>query len=262
MVTAGTGGGGPWHDDGMTSPASDQGPGTAAAYNTIAAGYSAENDSSLLNEYYNRPAIRSLLGDVTGRHVLDAGCGSGPTLVDLINGGATAVGIDGSQAMLDIARERLGPEAELRVADLGDPLPFGDAVFDDVICSLALHYLEDWQPPLAEMRRVLKPGGRLILSVEHPFAIWLGSQQEGKRTNYFSTRPRAEVWDMGGQRADLTFWDRSLSTMLQSFLEAGFRILHVSEPGPAAEAIEKFPEAFTNRDDPRFLAYLFVVLEA
>lgn len=67
---------------------------------------------------------------------------------------------------------------------------------------------------------------------------------------------------MGGQNADPTFWDRSLSTMLQSFLQAGFRITHVSEPAPAPEAIAKFPDFFKDRDDPRFLAFLFVVLEA
>lgn len=245
----------------VTSPRSDQGPRNAAAYDAIADAYSAENDSSLLNEYYNRPAIRRLLGDVTGRHVLDAGCGSGPTLVDLVEGGATVVGIDGSQAMLDLARSRLGPDTDLRVADLGAPFPFDEAIFDDVVCSLALHYLEDWQSPLAQMRRVLKPGGRLILSVEHPFAIWFAAQQEGTKTNYFSTRSRREN-DMAGQSADLTFWDRSLSTMLQSFLEAGFRIAHVGEPGPALEAIERFPDFFKDREDPRFLAFLFVVLEA
>jgi ubiquinone/menaquinone biosynthesis C-methylase UbiE len=245
----------------MAAPTSHQGPSTAAAYDTIADAYSAENDSSLLNEYYNRPAIRSLLGNVAGRHVLDAGCGSGPTLVDLVEGGATVVGIDGSQAVINIARNRLGPDADLRVADLGDPLPFDDAIFDDVVCSLALHYLEDWQPPLTEMRRVLKPGGHLILSVEHPFAIWFAAQQEGRKTNYFSTRSRREQ-DMAGKSVDLTFWDRSLSTMLQSFLEVGFRIAHVGEHGPAPEAIERFPDSFKDREDPRFLAFLSLVLEA
>lgn len=234
----------------------------AAAYDSIADGYSAENDSSLLNEYYNRAEIRGLLGDVTTRHILDAGCGSGPTLVDLVDAGATVVGIDSSQAMLDVARRRLGPGPELQVADLSDPLPFDGAVFDDVVCSLALHYLERWRSPLEEMKRVLKPRGRLVLSVEHPFAIWFASQQEGEKTSYFETRRRTERWSVGGQSADLTFWDRSLSTMLQSFLEAGFRITHVSEPGPTPEAVAKFPDFFKDREDPRFLAFLFVVLEA
>ncbi len=245
----------------MTSNSPHAERGSAAAYDAVADAYAAENASSLLNEYYNRPAIRALLGDVAGRHVLDAGCGSGPTLVDLVAGGARAVGIDGSPAMIDIARERVGSKVELKVADLADSLPFDDGVFDDVVCSLALHYLEDWATPLAEMKRVLKPGGRLVLSVEHPFAIWLGARDDGVKTNYFATRVRHEH-DIAGQSVELTFWDRSLSSMLKSFIAAGFRIAHVDEPGPSPEAFERFPDFFKDREDPRFLAFLFVVLEA
>ncbi|WP_404287288.1 class I SAM-dependent methyltransferase [Glutamicibacter arilaitensis] len=234
----------------------------AAAYDQIADGYTAENDTSLLNEYYNRPAIRALLGEVKGHHVLDAGCGSGPNIVDLLELGATVVGIDGSAAMLEIARDRLGVEADLRVADLAAPLPFEDETFDDVLCSLSLHYLKDWQDTLAQIKRVLKPGGRLILSVEHPFATWFGQREAGVKTNYFETRSRTENWEMGGQETELTFWDRSLSAMVKAFLEAGFRLTHLEEPAPSPEAIDKFPEFFKDRQDPRFLAFLFIVLEA
>ncbi|WP_067541002.1 class I SAM-dependent methyltransferase [Nocardia crassostreae] len=245
----------------MGTPTQRTGSGGAGAYDPIAEAYAAENATSLLNEYYNRPAIRNLLGDVTGKHVLDAGCGSGPTLVDLIEGGATAVGIDGSQALIDIATDRVGAAAELHVGDLADPLPFGDNTFDDIVCSLALHYLEDWNSPLAEMRRVLKPGGRLILSVEHPLVMWFTQLQTGETTNYFATRQR-KMTDMAGQDADLTFWDRSLSTMFRTFFDSGFRVTRVEEPGPAPEAVERFPEFFQDREDPRFLAFLFLVLEA
>lgn len=240
-------------------------PGRAAAYDPIAEAYAAENATSLLNEYYNRPAIRDLLGDISGKHVLDVGCGSGPTLVDLIEGGATAVGIDGSKALIDIARDRVGSATELYVADLAEPLPFDDSTFDDVVCSLTLHYLEDWHSPLTEIRRVLKPGGRLILSVEHPLVMWFTALQAGNKTNYFATRPRHET-DLAGQDADLLFWDRSLSTMFKTFFDTGFRVTHLDEPGPAPEARERFPEFFADfadfadKDDPRFLAFLFLVL--
>ena len=55
--------------------------------------------------------------------------------------------------MVELARERLGGDATLLVADLGAPLPFADGAFDDVIVSLVLHYFEDWTAPLAELRR-------------------------------------------------------------------------------------------------------------
>ena len=77
-------------------------------------------------------------------------------------------GIDKSAGMLELARRRLGDDADLLVAELGSPLPFPDDTFDDVTASLVLHYLEDWGPALAELRRVLKPGGRLIVSVSIP----------------------------------------------------------------------------------------------
>ena len=70
------------------------------------------------------------------------------------------------------------------MADLGRPLPFPDSAFDDVVASLVLHYLEDWTAPLAELRRVLKPGGRLIASVNHPIA---GHPLVRPGADYFST---------------------------------------------------------------------------
>lgn len=70
--------------------------------------------------------------------------------------------------MVDLARERLGPDAELRVADLGALRPYPDAAFDLVVVSLALHYVEDWAAALAELRRVLRADGRLLVSIIHP----------------------------------------------------------------------------------------------
>ena len=152
------------------SPVSADPPG-ANDYDGIAEAYSAENEANLVNAYYERPAMLVLAGDVAGRRILNAGCGAGPLLAALRDGGAIVTGFDKSAGMIELARRRLGDDADLQVADLGSPLPFPDGTFDDVTASLVLHYLEDWGPTLAELRRVLKPGGRLIVSVEHPFAI-------------------------------------------------------------------------------------------
>eukprot|EP01032_Pedospumella_encystans_P005954 gene5954-7114_t len=142
---------------------------TASDYDRFADAYSAENESSLLNAHYERPAMLRIAGDVTGRRILDAGCGSGPLSEALRAQGAAVTGFDVSAGMVDLARRRLGDEADLHVADLDAPLPFTDAQFDDVVASLVLHYIEDWSTPLDELRRVLRPGGRLIASVNHPF---------------------------------------------------------------------------------------------
>jgi ubiquinone/menaquinone biosynthesis C-methylase UbiE len=117
-------------------------PGTSD-YDSFAEAYAAANETSLLNAYYERPAMLALAGDVAGRRILDAGCGSGPLFAALRDRGATVTGIDKSSGMLKLARRRLGDEADLQVAELGGPLPFPDGTFDDITASLVLHYLED-----------------------------------------------------------------------------------------------------------------------
>jgi ubiquinone/menaquinone biosynthesis C-methylase UbiE len=136
-------------------------------YDEFADAYEATNASSLLNAHYERPAMIALVGDARGRRILDAGCGSGALSAALRAEGAVVTGVDGSPAMLELARTRLGDGVPLRVVDLAGPLPFEDDTFDDVVASLVLHYLGDWPAVLAEMRRVLRPGGRLIVSVNH-----------------------------------------------------------------------------------------------
>src|SRR6476660_8531940 len=163
-------------------------------YDVLAEAYTAENETSLFNAYYERPAILALAGDVAGRRILDAGCGAGPLLAALRDRGAIVTGIDKSAGMLELARRRLGDDADLLVAELGSPLPFPDGTFDDITASLVLHYLEDWGPALAELRRVLKPGGRLIVSVNHPFTENLWHREADLKPDYFATYNYVVEW--------------------------------------------------------------------
>jgi SAM-dependent methyltransferase len=240
------------------------GPATEAQvndYDSFGEAYAAETEESFFNGYYTRPAIANLAGDVAGRHILDAGCGAGPISATLRERGATVAGFDSSAKMLELARKRLGLEPDLRVADLGEPLPYPDGTFDDVIAALVLHYLEDWTGPLAELRRVLKPGGRLIAAVDHPFAIDSLHMQETGESAYFETRCREEEWTLGGHSAQMKFWTRPLHAMTDAFTAAGFRIAIISEPPPAPDTpLELFPPEFGDRKP--FLCFLFFVLEA
>ncbi|MFF7250199.1 class I SAM-dependent methyltransferase [Embleya sp. NPDC008237] len=231
-------------------------------YDSFAEAYTAENECNLINAYYERPAMLALAKDVAGRRILDAGCGSGPLFAELRERGAIVSGFDASAGMLELARRRLGHGADLQVADLGGPLPYSDDTFDDVVASLVLHYLKDWGPALAELRRVLKPGGRLIASVDHPFAINLMHRQAGREAEYkyFDTTNWTEEWTMGGQSALMSLWHRPLHAMIEAFTGAGFRIAVVSEPEPDPAARELFPEAIAAK--PRFLCFLFFVLHA
>jgi ubiquinone/menaquinone biosynthesis C-methylase UbiE len=105
-------------------------------------------------------------GQATGQ-VLEVAVGTGLNL-DAYPDDVTLTGIDLSDAMLDIARTRsteVGRPATLRQAD-AHALPFDDASFDTVVCTFGLCAIPDHEKAIAEMTRVLRPGGRLIL-VDH-----------------------------------------------------------------------------------------------
>jgi ubiquinone/menaquinone biosynthesis C-methylase UbiE len=229
---------------------------TNTDYDAFAVAYSRENESGLFNRYYERPAMLHLAGEVSGRRILDAGCGSGPLSAALRARGAVVTGLDVSAAMIELARQRLGEDADLHVADLSAPLPFTDAEFDDVVASLVLHYVEDWGGPLSELRRVLKPGGRLFMSVNHPGAYAIVYP----KADYFAVTKYSEEYTFDGESAVLTFWHRPLHAMTDAFGAAGFRIAAVSEPSPASDTPpELLPPDLEGRS---FLCFLFFVLEA
>lgn len=226
-------------------------------YDAFAKAYAAENETSLLNAWYCRPAMVDLTGDVAGRRVLDAGCGSGPLAAALRDQGAIVSGFDLSPAMIDLARERLGRDADLLVADLAEPLPYEDDTFDVVVSSLALHYLEDWIAPLTELRRILRPGGRLVVSVPHPAAYMFNYQDR----DYFALTQYSEKFEFDGREAVLTYWHRPLHAMTDAFTKAGFRIEVVSEPPWAADTpAELLPPDLGDRT--AFICFLFFVLMA
>ena len=230
---------------------------TATDYDDFAAAYSAENENGLFNAYYARPAVLRLAGDVSGRRILDAGCGAGPLAAALRDNGAVVTGFDASAAMVDLARQRLGEEADLYVTDLAAPLPFADAEFDDVVASLVLHYLKDWAGPLSELRRVLKPGGRLIISVNHPAAYAIVYPE----ADYFAVTKYSEDYTFDGQTVWLTFWHRPLHAMTDAFAAAGFRIVTLSEPGYASDTPAELIPPGCEGGRP-FMCFLFFVLEA
>ncbi len=225
-------------------------------YDSFAEAYSAENENSLANAYYERPAMLALAGDVAGRRILDAGCGSGLLSAALRDRGAVITGIDASAGMLALAKRRLGDDEALHVVDLNDGLPFADAAFDDVVASLVLHYLEDWGPTLAEFRRVLRPGGRLIASVDHPFVAYTFHDP---RPDYFATTSYTFTWTLNGQSMPMRFWRKPLHAMTDAFTTAGFRLARISEPQPDPAARELFPDGFHRLSVKP--AFLFFVVE-
>jgi ubiquinone/menaquinone biosynthesis C-methylase UbiE len=115
---------------------------------------------------------RQWLGDRAQGAVLEVAIGTGRNL-PFYPAGVTITGLELSPAMLAYARKRaaeLGLDVDLREGDAHD-LPFGDNSFDTVVCALSLCTIPDPTAAIAQMRRVLRPGGRLLL-LDHIASAW------------------------------------------------------------------------------------------
>jgi SAM-dependent methyltransferase len=162
-------------------PHSDESHGaTRRSYDAVAGAYA----DGLRDELGGKPLDRALLAALleqapAGAPVGDLGCGPGHITGWLAARGATAVGIDLSPGMIEVARQEQ-PQAEFRVGDLLD-LPAADGEFGAVIAFYSVIHLAPGELPaaLAEMYRVLRPGGLALIAfhvgteVRH-FSEWLG----------------------------------------------------------------------------------------
>lgn len=123
------------------------------------------------NEVMERPfyeAVFDAAGVGPGTHILDLGCGAGEALAMATARGATGVGLDASEGMLAVARDR-APDAQFRVGDL-EELPFDDHEFDVVTSFNAVQFASDPVAALREARRVARPGGRVCVVAWGPEA--------------------------------------------------------------------------------------------
>ena len=134
-------------------------------------------------------AVRAMLGCEPGSQVFDAGCGTGQWGVALALAGYRVRGIDVSAGMVAAARDRasgheLGEDvASFQVGDL-DAMDYLDASFDAIMCRLVLDFVPSPGQVLAEFRRLLRPGGRLVLWV-------LGAASPVKRDDWRRFLPGA-----------------------------------------------------------------------
>jgi len=108
------------------------------------------------------PIVREILDGLPRGIALDAACGTGRHSAYLASLGHTVIGVDSSAAMLERAREKV-PDGTFHAADLHD-LPLPDDHVDVVVCALALMHVPEIEPVLAELVRVLRPGGSLVIS--------------------------------------------------------------------------------------------------
>lgn len=213
------------------------------AYEALAERYAAMAETKAENGYNEHPAMRNAIGDVAGLHVLDAGCGPGFLSRDLLDkGAASATAFDISPNMVEIARRNTAGRASCFVADLAKPLTtLEDRNFDLVVSSLAIDYVRDWSVPLAEFARVLKHGGRLVMSVQHP----MGAYEWYKPKSAFGVQLCRATWKgFGGKPVEVPDYYRSFEEIFNPILAAGFALNRVTETRPVAELETINPRKF------------------
>jgi SAM-dependent methyltransferase len=128
-----------------------------------------------------RRLVRAALGASPGERVLDLGCGPGfycAELLDEVGATGSVVGVDGSQEMLGLAARRCEghDNVDFQVAD-ATSLPLEDASFDGAVCVQVLEYVPEVSAALAELHRVLRPGGRVVIwDVDWATVSWHSSE--------------------------------------------------------------------------------------
>ena len=225
-------------------------------YDRMADEFLAHAEDNAYNAHYDRPAVLDLLGDVAGRRVLDAGCGPGLYAEALLARGAEVLAFDASSAMVELAQARVGDRAEIRVARLDEPLPYADDSVDLVVCALAIHYVADRHATFAEFHRVLRPGGAVVVSTQHPTTDWIR-----KGGSYFDRVLETDAWAMQSGRHEVQYWREPLSDLCAAATDAGFVIQRLVEPRAPEIMRQRWPAEYEKlARRPGFLALRLLAL--
>ncbi|WP_145594736.1 class I SAM-dependent methyltransferase [Yersinia aleksiciae] len=202
------------------------------------------------------PAIRKILPPLSGRKVVDLGCGYGWFCRYVYSQGATdIVGLDLSERMLNRARELTTDENIIyRQEDL-ENLHLPQQMYHLAYSSLALHYIKALPSLLATVYNALLPGGSFVFSAEHP--IYTAPKQPG----WLIADNGQKSWPVNSYQAEgdrVTNWladsvikqHRTLGTYINILVKQGFIITHLEEWGPTAQQIADNPALDEEKERP------------
>ena len=177
-----------------------------------------------------QPAVTEILAEMPPGLALDAACGTGHLTRLLLGLGHRVIGVDASEAMLERARRDL-PAADFRVGSLS-ALPAAPSSVDLVTCGLALTHVPALGPAVRELARVLRPGGRMVVTDIHPVSVALGGHA------FFRTED--------GARCVIRNRIHWHAEYLDTFAAAGLRVRRCLEPAYTPEIVSSFLDEGTS----------------
>jgi SAM-dependent methyltransferase len=213
--------------------------------------------------HWNNPAFLEFVGDLSGKTVLDAGCGEGTNTKIFARRGARMTGVDLSAKMIEFARadeirEPLGIRYER--ASYTDMEMFNAESFDAAVSTMALMDGPDFPGAMREIARVLRPGGTLAFSILHPcFSTrgfgWVrdasGRAIKFTVADYFNDEAWIDRWKFGHapnacqvQEFAIPRFDRTLAEYINPIIAAGMQLEEIHEPRAPESACAQYPEAF------------------
>jgi SAM-dependent methyltransferase len=188
--------------------------------------------------------LKKALPDFNNKRVLDLGCGFGWHCQYAIQHGASSViGIDVSERMLTLAKEKTSKEIEYFCKPI-EEIEFDQGHFDVVISSLAFHYIESFQDIVKKVGNWLTSGGEFVFSVEHPIFTAYGTQdwiydEKGDILHF----PVDNYFYEGKRQANflgekVIKYHKTLTTYLNGLIDGGFELTRIVEPKPSEQLLD------------------------